>query len=389
MTPDMSAGGNLLGHSVRFGRLLRLAGMAVTPAQIADAAESLRYIPIGDRTDFKAALATLWVKRHEHCALFDVAFELFWQPRQEQPLSESDLTTLTQRLRTLQPQALLVVPVGAEQAAGNAGEDEEATSDRAQTYSAVERLRRKDFASLDAEELRAVHRLMAQMTWRLPLRRTRRRQPHPRGRFFDMRRTLRQNMRYGGEVFELARRQRKLKQRPVVVICDISGSMERYSRLLLQFLYVVSSRLDRVETFVFSTRLTRITRQLAHHDVDHALAAASHSVHDWAGGTRIGDALKVFNYAWARRVLSRGAVVLIISDGWERGDAALLGTEMARLHRSAHRVIWLNPYLGDPAYQPLVRGMQAALPHIDDFLPVHNLASLEDLARWLAESKSR
>ena len=389
MDTDVGAGGNLLGHCVRFGRLLRLAGMAVTPAQIGDAAESLRHIPIGDRMDFKAALAALWVKRHEHCALFDAAFELFWEPQQERPLSERDLVTLAQRLRTRQPQVLLVESVSADPPASDAGEDDEATAGKAQTYSAIERLRRKDFASLDADELQAVRRLMAQMTWRPPLRRTRRLQQHPHGRFFDPRRTFRRNLRHGGELIDLARRQRRRKRRPLVVLCDISGSMVRYSRLLLQFLYTVAARVDRVETFVFSTRLTRITRQLAHHNVDHALAAASRSVHDWAGGTRIGDALKGFNYAWARRVLSRGAVVLIISDGWERGDAALLGTEMARLHRSAHRVIWLNPYLGDPAYQPLVRGMQAALPHIDDFLPVHNLASLEDLARWLAESKSR
>jgi hypothetical protein len=389
MTPDMSASGNLLGHCVRFGRLLRLAGMAVTPAQIGDAAESLRHIPIGDRTDFKAALAALWVKRREHYALFDAAFEVFWQPRQEHPLAERDLATLAQRLRTLQPQVLLAKPVNTDLADSDASEDEEGTAGKAQTYSAVERLRRKDFASLDADELHAVRRLMAQMTWLPPLRRTRRLQQHPHGRFFDLRRTFRRNLRHGGELIDLARRQRRRKRRPLVVLCDISGSMARYSRLLLQFLYTVAARVERVETFVFSTRLTRITRQLAHHDVDHALAAASYSVHDWAGGTRIGDALKMFNYQWARRVLSRGAVVLIISDGWERGDALLLGAEMARLHRTAHRVIWLNPYLGDAGYQPLVRGMVAALPHVDDFLPVHNLASLEDLARRLAASSYR
>jgi uncharacterized protein with von Willebrand factor type A (vWA) domain len=382
MTPDMRAGGNLLGHCVRFGRLLRLAGMAVTPAQIGDAAESLRHIPIGDRTDFRAALAALWVKRRAHYALFDAAFELFWQP--QQPLSARDLATLAQRLRTLQPQVLLEEPVSADPVGDAAREDEAGAGDKVQTYSAVERLRRKDFASLDADELQAVRRLMAQMMWRPPLRRTRRLQQHSRGRFFDPRRTFRRNLRHGGELIDLARRQRLHKRRPLVVLCDISGSMARYTRLLLQFLYTVAARVDRVETFVFSTRLTRITRQLAHHDVDHALTAASRSVHDWAGGTRIGDALKVFNYVWARRVLSRGAVVLIISDGWERGDAALLGAEMARLHRAAHRVIWLNPQLGDPNYQPLVRGMVAALPHVDDFLPVHNLASLEDLVRRLA-----
>jgi len=384
MTPDLN-GGNLFGHCIRFGRLLRLAGMAVTPAQIGDAAASLRHIPLADRPDFKAALAALWVKRREQYALFDAAFELFWQPQQKQPLSERDLAALAQRLRTLQPQALAVEPVSADPAGDTTREDEDDAADKAQTWSAVERLRRKDFASLDADELQAVRRLMAEMTWRPPLRRSRRLEQHPRGRFFDPRRTLRRNLRHGGELIDLARRQRRQKRRPLVVLCDISGSMERYSRLLLQFLYTVAVRVERVETFVFSTRLTRITRHLAHRDVDHALAAASRSVDDWAGGTRIGAALKTLNHLWARRLLSRGAVALIISDGWERGDAALLSTEMARLHRAAHRVIWLNPLLGDPGFQPLVRGMQAALPHVDDLLPVHNLASLEDLARRLAD----
>ena len=385
MPSDLIAGGNLLGHCIRFGRLLRLAGMAVTPAQIGDAAASLRHIPLADRPDFKAALAALWVKRREQYAFFDAAFELFWQPQQEQPLSERDLAALAQRLRTRQPLVLAVEPVSAAPTGNTTREDEDDAADKVQTYSAVERLRRKNFASLDADELQAVRRLMAEMEWRPPLRRSRRLQQHPRGRCFDPRRTLRRSLRHGGELIDLARRQRQQKRRPLVVLCDISGSMERYSRLLLQFLYTIAARVARVETFVFSTRLTRITRHLAHRDVDHALAAASRSVDDWAGGTRIGDALKTFNHLWARRVLSRGAVALIISDGWERGDAALLGAEMARLHRSAHRVIWLNPLLGDPGFQPLVRGMQAAMPHVDDFLPVHNLASLEDLALRLAD----
>jgi uncharacterized protein with von Willebrand factor type A (vWA) domain len=168
-----------------------------------------------------------------------------------------------------------------------------------------------------------------------------------------------------------------------VVLCDISGSMERYSRILLQFLYTVAWQLERVEVFVFSTRLTRITRQLHHRSIEVALADAGRAVHDWAGGTRIGDAIKQFNYQWARRVLNQGAVVLVVSDGWDRGEIDLLAREMARLQRSSSQVIWLNPLLGDADYQPLVRGMQAALPYIDRFLPVHNLASLEQLASVL------
>jgi uncharacterized protein with von Willebrand factor type A (vWA) domain len=384
MTADISAGGNLLGHCVRFGRLLRMVGIAVTPGQIGDAAASLPYIAIGSRGDFKAGLAALWVQRREQFALFDAAFDLFWQTPADPAARFPDLAALAEQLRRQQTTLELIAPVDGVAGSPNDARDDAAHPDRAQTYSAVEILRRKHFASLDEQELAAVRRLMAQMPWRLPLRRARRLAPHPHGRSFDLRRTLRQNLRHGGEAFDLARRQRKLRRRPLVVICDISGSMERYSRLLLQFLYTVAARVERVETFVFSTRLTRITRQLDHHDVDLALAEASRSVDDWAGGTRIGAALRAFNYGWARRVLSRGAVVLIISDGWERGDVTLLGAEMARLQRTAHRIIWLNPLLGDPGYQPLVRGMLAALPHIDDFMPVHNLASLDDLARRLA-----
>jgi uncharacterized protein with von Willebrand factor type A (vWA) domain len=238
---------------------------------------------------------------------------------------------------------------------------------------------------LDDQELLAVKQLMLQMSWHIEPRRTRRTVRAHSGRWLDLRRTLRQNLRFGGEILQLALKTRKQRRRPLVLLCDISGSMERYSRVLLQFIYVVTSRLDRVESFVFSTRLTRITRQLRSRDVDQALEEASALVIDWAGGTRIGEALKSFNYTWARRVLGQGAVVMIISDGWDRGDIDLLAHEMDRLQRSCHRLIWLNPLLGDTDYQPLVRGIQAALPHVDDFLPVHNLNSLEQLAEILAK----
>jgi uncharacterized protein with von Willebrand factor type A (vWA) domain len=190
-------------------------------------------------------------------------------------------------------------------------------------------------------------------------------------------------MRYGSEPILLAWRKRRLKRRPLVVISDISGSMERYSRILLKFIYAISNGLDHVEAFVFSTRLTHITRQLKVRDIDVALNQVSGVVHDWAGGTRIGDALKSFNYEWGRRVLGQGAIVLIISDGWDRGDIGLLAHEMRRLQLSCHRLIWLNPLLGMENYEPLTRGIVAALPHIDDFLPVHNLASLEQLGDLL------
>jgi uncharacterized protein with von Willebrand factor type A (vWA) domain len=190
---------------------------------------------------------------------------------------------------------------------------------------------------------------------------------------------------------EWAQRKPKYRARPLVIIADVSGSMERYTRLLLQFIYSLSAGLDRsLEAFVFSTRLTRITRQLQDHDVARAMKEVAMAVEDWSGGTRIGEALKTFNYDWARRVLGRGAVVLLISDGWDRGEPALLSHEIARLQRSCHRLIWLNPLLGSPDYEPLTRGMQAALPYVDDFLPVHNLVSLEELAQhlsWLGQQR--
>jgi uncharacterized protein with von Willebrand factor type A (vWA) domain len=252
------------------------------------------------------------------------------------------------------------------------------------TFSKQEVLRRKDFAELTAEELDAIKRMMAELVWQLGERRVRRQRPG-NGQQPDLRRTLRRNLRYGGEILEWARRKPKVRPRPLVIIADISGSMERYTRLLLHFIYSLAEGLDQqVEAFVFSTRLTRITRPLRGRDVDRALQDVSHLVADWSGGTRIGEAIKTFNYDWARRVLGRGAVVLLISDGWDRGDIDLLGKEMARLQRSCHRLIWLNPLLGSPSYEPLTRGMQAALPYIDDFLPVHNLTSLEDLAEHLA-----
>jgi uncharacterized protein with von Willebrand factor type A (vWA) domain len=231
--------------------------------------------------------------------------------------------------------------------------------------------------------MQEIKKMMQEMAWELEQRRTRRRMRAKRGLYPDMRRTFRQNLRYGGEPLELAWRKRKLKRRPLVVICDISGSMERYSRVLLKFIYVISNGLEKVEAFVFSTRLTRITHHLYQRDIDTALDEATHSIHDWAGGTRIGESLKTFNYEWGRRVLGQGAIVLLISDGWDRGDIGLLKREMDRLQLSCHRLIWLNPLLGSENYEPLTRGIQTALPYIDDFLPVHNLKSLDQLGELL------
>jgi uncharacterized protein with von Willebrand factor type A (vWA) domain len=371
----MHPSGNLLSNCVLFGRLLRSLGMDIPPTQMVDVVDSLNHVHIGNRQDFKNMLAALLVRRHEQQKRFEDAFDSFWQARWDSVPLKADSSPRSTQIEWLQPanadgQESVETPTSPE-------------IEIRQTYSDLEVLRQKHFAQLNEAELQALRQQMRSIVWQLEPRRTRRTERATRGALLDMRRTLRQNLRNSGDIFHLARRRRRYKRRPVVVLCDISGSMERYSRILLQFLYTVAWQLERVEVFVFSTRLTRITRQLHHRSIEVALADAGRAVHDWAGGTRIGDAIKQFNYQWARRVLNQGAVVLVVSDGWDRGEIDLLAREMARLQRSSSQVIWLNPLLGDADYQPLVRGMQAALPYIDRFLPVHNLASLEQLASVL------
>jgi len=379
---ESTQSGNLLRNCVLFGRMLRMLGVEITPSQMVDLVDSLQYVNIGSRQDFKNSARAVLINRREQLPLFEEAFDLFWQARGESMVLGLDMGQLLQK----QQEKLEVYRRNPQNEDNKQSTpDEEPEEERLLTYSDREILRRKDFTRLDADEMAAVRRMMLQTQWRIEPRRTRRTVRATQGNRIDLRRTVRQNLRHGGELLHLAHKERKVKRRPVVLLCDISGSMERYSRVLLQFIYVVTSRLDRVESFVFSTRLTRITRQLRRRNVDEALREASAVVHDWAGGTRIGEAIKTFNYQWARRVLGQGAIVMIISDGWDRGDIALLEREMDRLHRSCHRLIWLNPLLGATDYQPLVRGIKVALPHVDDFLPVHNLASLEQLAALLAE----
>lgn len=373
--------GHLLRNIVIFGRLLREVGVEVTPTQIVAVVEALKYVNLTSRQDVRNAARTVLISHSQHYALFDQAFELFWQARKTNQLQQMNVGRPIAIPRKKPPQQIVVLL--AEEAHGEAEESKEPLVDRVYTYSEQEVLRHKDFAKLLPEELVEVNRLMQAMTWRLEQRRTRRRMRAKQGQYLDMRRTMRHNLRYGGEMLELSWQGRKLKRRPLVIIADMSGSMERYARVLLKFIYVISNGLEQVESFVFSTRLTRLTLHLRHRDIDTALDEAMSVVQDWGGGTRIGESLKTFNYDWARRVLGQGAVVLVISDGWDRGEVTLLDKEMKRLHLSCHRLIWLNPLLGYANYEPLTRGIQAALPHIDHFLPVHNLVSLEQLGKLL------
>lgn len=373
--------GQLLRNVVLFGRLLRALGMEVTPTQIIDLVEALKHIDLSCREDFKNTGRTILVNQYDHLALFDRAFDLFWRAREKNELALLDM----RELNSVPPTPEEGVSLG-ETDVERVGPEDEAAEPKGETmytYSPVEALRHKDFAELTPEEMAEIKRLLQAMAWDLERRRTRRKAPASLGHYPDMRRTLRQNLRYGGEPLKLAWRRRKHRRRPLVVICDISGSMERYSRVLLKFIYAISNGLEKVEAFVFSTRLTRVTRHLRERDIDTALEQVTAAVCDWAGGTRIGESFKTFNYEWGRRVLGQGAIILVISDGWDRGDIDLLRREMNRLHLSCRRLVWLNPLLGSPSYEPLTRGIQAALPYVDDFLPVHNLKSLEELGLLL------
>ena len=373
--------GALLHNLVLFGRVLRRLGMDVHPGRLVDLVAALEVVSIGNRSDFQAAARGLLVHRHEDMARFDEAFEAFFTRRD--PLARPSARVSGELQRKKGAPLTLFASPNASDSVGAGSSDESATAD-VLTYSEQEVLRRKDFAEMTPAELQAVKALMSEIAWRIRQRKTRRLRPG-RGRLFDLRRTVRRNLRYGGEVLDWARREQKWKPRPIVIIADVSGSMERYSRLLLLFACGLAKALEqKVEAFVFSTRLTRITRQLRQRNVERALQEVSLAVPDWSGGTRIGDALHAFNFQWGRRVLGQGALVLVVSDGWDRGDVGLLSAEIARLHRSSHRLVWLNPLLGAPDYEPLTRGIQAALPFIDDFLPVHNLDSLAALAEHLA-----
>jgi uncharacterized protein with von Willebrand factor type A (vWA) domain len=247
--------------------------------------------------------------------------------------------------------------------------------------------RTKDFGEFTPAELERARLLLQTLPWHLSLRRTRRWQ-RASGGAVDLRPVLRRNLMRGGELLELPRRRRRETARPIVLIADVSGSMERYSRVMLHFVYGLSHSGTRVETFMFATRLTRVTRQLTERGRE-AVSRLARDVDDWGGGTRIGAALRTFNTRWARRVMRNGPVVLIVSDGWDRGEPALLKQELARVRRSCYRLIWLNPLLGSASYEPLTRGMLAALDHVDDFLPAHNLASLEQLADRLRDLPGR
>jgi uncharacterized protein len=368
------SGGAFAANVLLFGRVLRDSGVDVHHGRLLDAIRSLEWVDIGSRTDVAATLRSLLVHRRDDLARFDEVFELFFRAHRS-PLPGPPLFSLGERPRVVvQPAPGVPVPVDFEQLQP----DSTAATRAVGAWSHAGVSRTKDFREYTDAELERARKLLERLPWIVSVRRTRRWRRASSGAM-DLRRVLRRNL-MGSDLLDLPRRERRAGARPIVLLGDVSGSMERYSRMLLHFVYGLSQSATRVETFLFATQLTRVTRHLAARRGTRALVHLGRDVQDWGGGTRIGEALRAFNTRWARRVMRNGPVVLIVSDGWDRGDPAVLDRELARLRRSCRRLIWLNPLLGAARYEPLTRGMQAALRHVDDFLPSHNLASLEQLA---------
>jgi uncharacterized protein with von Willebrand factor type A (vWA) domain len=387
--------GRLPENVMHFARLLRAAGLRIGSDRVIDCVRALeiagaREFPMR-REDWYWTMSAVLLSKHEQRAIFDQAFNIFWRDPK-----------LAERMMSL------LLP----QAHGRAAKPEEQQSQRLTdalfkekreddaaaekldlearlTFSSREVLARMDFDTMSAAELAEAKKMLSELRLPLPVIRTRRRKVSNRGKTIHLRATLRESLRDGGDIIPLVRSARTELHPPLVVLCDISGSMNPYSRMFLHFLHAITNDRDRVSVFVFGTRLTNITRQLRHRDVDVAMARVAEAIKDWSGGTRIGASLREFNYKWGRRVLAQNACVLLVSDGLDREAGEGLGEEMERLAKSCRRLVWLNPLLRYDKFEARPAGVRAMLPHVDLFLPVHNLKSLVDLAKTLSTSTGK
>ena len=393
MTAAPSNVGRLPHNVAGFVRMLRRAGLPVGPGHTIRAVQALDRIDLTDKQQFYWALHGTLVSKPEQRAIFQSAFRLFWRD----PFgADAALSALLSKSSVPGPEADRKPPArleprverGAVEAESDerrrAGEQEDEETRFRMAFSSAEVLRTKDFEDMTADEAAAVKEAMRSLRLVLPPIRTRRFRADPRGSAIDMRRTVRSALRTGSETLRLERRSYAARRPTLVVLADISGSMEPYSRVLLHFLHALTNAGDRVHTFLFGTRLTNVTRYLRDQDVDRALDRIGSEVTDWYGGTRIGDALRQFNLRWSRRVLSQGAVVLLVSDGLDREGGSGIAAEAERLRRSCRRLVWLNPLLRFEGFEPKAAGVRALLPHVDEHRTVHNLVSLEQLAEALS-----
>jgi uncharacterized protein len=400
---DVVDGRMLLAEAVGFGRALRAAGLHIDLGAAVDYARALTLVDIGQKATVRAAGATVFVRRRDDLEVYDRVFDRWWRQRRRKQPSDGPATMQSDEQAPPETANEDALPAPDDERRGEEGSvdgtplpmsggDEsvdEADIDghiaAPDAYSAAEALRHRDFDRMTPAELRDAERLVDLLEPRLELRRTRRYELHRHGRLLATRQMFRRNLGTGGEVTDWVWRRTVKRPRKIVVLCDISGSMERHSRLLLRFIQALSAASSvKTESFVFGTKLTRVTRIMRDRDRDRALARVADAVNDWAGGTRIGESFRDFNLHWARRTLRTSGVVIVVSDGWDRGDPMLVATETARLRRNCHRLVWLNPLAGTPGYEPLAGGMRAAYPYIDDFLPAGTVASLERLGEILA-----
>lgn len=362
---------------VHFVRYLRARGLSVVPGTARDLMTAARAVGLSDRMDVYHAFKAVTVVRHAEVPIFDEAFELFFGSAQPLVMdAEGEVSPPEDR-------GGIVVNLPVLRSTGI--DDDEDADELSETVggSFSERLATRDFSDLDPSEQEEVRRIISTMSWRAADAASRRWGPSPTGSRPDLRRTFRGLVGPEGDLMPLALAERRPRKRPLVVLADVSGSMERYTEMFLYFIHAAQGRLGRVEAFVFATRLTRISREIRRRDAGAALSRVGSIVEDWSGGTRIGDALAEFNHEWSRRVTRGGAIGLVISDGWDTGDAGLLGREMARFARSMHRVVWLNPLAGRAGYSPETRGMRTVLSHVDDFLPAASLVDLKGVVRLL------
>ena len=388
------ASGKLAENIMHFARVLRAAGLPIGPDRVIDALRALETAGIARREDFYWTLAAVFLSKREQQELFDQAFHIFWRdpqllerimslllPQSHGQSGQDETPAASKRLaEALQSKR---------EQAQDGQQQQEIDIDASLTFSPSELLQHADFETMSGAELAQAKKMIARLRLPIPDVQTRRFRPDARGTRIDLPATLRASMRGGAQIIALKRRSRITRHPPLVVLCDISGSMSRYSRMFLHFLHAITNDRDRVHTLVFGTRLTNITRHLRNRDVDVAMNRVAAAIQDWSGGTRIGVCLEEFNRKWSRRLLGQNAVVLLISDGLDRDIGEGLGAEMERLHKSCRKLVWLNPLLRYEGFQPRPSGVRAMLPHVDAFLPVHNIESLVDLARELEQGKWR
>ena len=369
----------MLGRVVGFSRALHSAGVEVNAGNLIDLCDSFRYISLHNRRDFYAAARATLVSRYDDLETFDEVFRAFWA----RPILPDDMT-LTDTDAGGDPDLDVQADVNEVVDTADLQEEAEGEGESEEVgYSPDEALMGKDLAAMSDREIEQARKVIHEIVNIIANRRSRRRVPENRGAELDFRRTWRRNALYGSDGVELMMKRRRIKKTKLMLLCDVSGSMDCYSRFLIRFIYALKREIRDVEVGVFSTRMTAISRLLKTKGIEESLTEVADTVHDWAGGTDIGGCLREFNDQFARDMLHSRTVMIIVSDGWDRGDPDLMRQEMARLRKRVHKLMWLNPLLGTPGYQPLCLGMKTALPYLDYFLPAHNLESLIQLARTL------